>query len=375
MIKSFIMFNFKNIYKAYKDCIKHKRNTLNALNFEANLIQNILTIEDELKSKTYRIGKSICFLASSPKLREVFAAVFKDRVVHHVLVNQLEPFYEKKFVFDVYNNRKGKGIHTATKKAKSFMNSVGGNGYYLQLDIKGFFYNLDKNILFKQLFSDIDKSNIENKKQILWLANKIIYHNPTRNYNFKGNIKNLKNLPEHKTLFKIPKRKGLPIGNLTSQFFANVYMNRFDHFIKRELKIKHYLRYVDDFVLFHKDKNILLESKKRIETYLKDNLGLKLRDDCKLKQNNQGLDFLGYIIRPNYLLVRNRVVNNFKYKKAKYLQRYEELKGNMSLEEIKQFLSVQSSFTGHCSHASSYNLIKKVGKIDEEKYINLICAS
>ena len=178
-----------------------------------------------------------------------------------------------------------------------------------------------------------------------------------------------------KSIKDIPKHKGLAIGNLTSQFFANVYLNRFDHFIKRELKIKHYLRYVDDFVLFHKDKNILLESKKRIEIYLKDNLGLKLRDDFKLKRNNQGLDFLGYIIRPNYLLVRNRVVDNFKYKKAKYLQRYEELKGDMSLEEIKQFLSVQASYKGHCSHANSYNLIQKTGGFDEEKYIELIGAS
>ncbi len=369
------MFSFKNTYKAYKDCIKHKRNTLNALNFEVDLIQNLLTIEEELKNKTYRIGRSICFLASSPKLREIFAANFKDRVVHHILVNQCEHFYEKKFIFDVYNNRKAKGIHGAVKRAKSFMNSVGCEGYYLQLDIKGFFYNLDKNILFKQFFQDIDKSKLENKKEVLWLANKIIYHDSTKNYKFKGNFQALKNLPEHKTLFKIPKHKGLPIGNLTSQFFANVYLNKFDHFIKRDLKIKHYVRYVDDFVLFHKDKQKLIEVKKIIEKYLEENLGLNLRDDFKLKKNNQGLDFLGYIIRPNYVLVRNRVVNNYKYKKAKYLKKYEDLKGDMSLEEIKQFLSVQSSFTGHCSHANSYKLIKKVGKIDEEKYIRDFVAS
>jgi RNA-directed DNA polymerase len=375
MIKIFIMFSFQNIYKAYKACIKHKRNTLNALNFEADLIQNLLTIEDELKSKSYSIGKSICFLARSPKLREVFAADFKDRVVHHILVNQLEPFYEKKFVFDVYNNRKHKGIHGASKRAKSFMNSVGYDGYYLQLDIKGFFYNLDKNILFKQIFNDIDKSDISNKKDILWLANKIIYHDPTKNFVFKGNFYTLKQLPEHKTLFKIPKHKGLPIGNLTSQFFANVYMNKFDHFIKRDLKIKHYLRYVDDFVLFHKDKQKLWDAYQQIDKYLTNKLNLKLRDDFKLKQNNQGLDFLGYIIRPNYMLVRNRVVNNFKYKKAKYLEKYENLKADMSLEEIKQYLSVQASFEGHCSHANSKNLIQKVGKIDEEKYIKLIVTS
>ena len=191
------MFSFENIYKAYKDCVKHKRNTLNALSFEVNLVENICNLEEELKSGTYRIGKSICFLASSPKLREIFAADFRDRVVHHLLVNEIEELYEKKFIYDVYNNRKNKGIHGATKRAKSFMNSVGKDGYYLQLDIKGFFYNIDKNILFKQIFSDIKT------KEVLYLVNKIIYHDPTKNYIFKGNKKALENLSNHKTLYKV----------------------------------------------------------------------------------------------------------------------------------------------------------------------------
>ncbi len=300
------MFSFQNIYRAYKDCVKHKRNTFNALNFEANLVENICNLEEELKNKTYHIGKSICFLASSPKLREIFAADFRDRVVHHILVKELEPFYEKKFIYDVYNNRKNKGIHGAIKRAKSFMNGVGKDGYYLQLDIKVFFYNLDKNILFKNLFNDIDKSNIDNKKDILYLANKIIYHDST---------KNLENLPEHKTLFKLPKHQGLPIGNLASQFFANVYLNKFDHFVKRVLKMKYYIRYVDDFVLFHKSKERLQGCRKEIEIYLKNNLALELRDDTKLKKVTLGLDFLGYIIRPSYMLVRKRVVNNYNIKK------------------------------------------------------------
>ena len=240
------------------------------------------------------------------------------------------------------------------------MNSVKYEGYYLQLDIKGFFYNIDKNILFKQFVRDIDKSDLIYKKEILHLTNKIIYHNPTLNYQYKGDIQKLKNLPEH---------KGIPIGNLTSQFFANVYLNKFDHYVKRELKIKHYLRYVDDFVLFHKDKKKLIESKQKIQRYLKEKLDLCLREDSKLKKVNQGLDFLGYIIRPNYILVRKRVVHNYKYKKAKHLSKYEELQGKMSLEEIKKFLSVQASFVGHCSHANSFNLINKVGKIDEKKYM------
>ena len=122
---------------------------------------------------------------------------------------------------------------------------------------------------------------------------------------------------------------------------------------------------MDDFVLFHKSKERLIECKKAIELYLKQNLALELREDSKLQKFNQGLDFLGYIIRPDYILVRKRVVNNYKCKKAKYLQSYEKKRGKMNLEEIKKFLSVQASFVGHASHANSYNLIQKVGAIHE----------
>ncbi len=365
------MFNFKVVYDAYKKCIRNKRNTLNAQNFEANLIENLCDLQMCLENRSYRIGKSICFLTHSPKLREVFAADFRDRVVHHILVEKIEAYYEKKFIHDVYNNRKDKGIHSAAKKAQKFAYRF-KDGYFLQLDIKGFFYNLDKNILFKQFFNDIQKSDLRGKKEILWLANKIIYHDSTKNFSFKGDKTKLALLPSHKTLFKISKEKGLPIGNLTSQFFANVYLNKFDHFIKRELRIKGYLRYVDDFVLFSDSKEALKEAKKRIELYLKEHLSLELREDFKLKRTTQGLDFLGYIIRPHYLLVRNRVVKNYKHKKAQFLDYYESKRGKVSLAEINGFLSVQASFAGHTRHADSYNLMKKVGYIDDEKYIRLV---
>jgi len=279
--------------------------------------------------------------------------------VHHILVKELERVFEPKFISDVYNNRKGKGIHNAMKKAQSYMNATYG-GYYLQLDIKGFFYNLNKNTLYKQLVPKLQLGN-----SYLKLAKQIIYHNPTKNYIFKGDKTKLKLLPAHKTLFKIPEHKGLPIGNLTSQFFANIYMNDFDNYVKRVLKVKHYIRYVDDFVLFDNSKERLQKLYKEIQMYLKKNLDLELRADTKLQKHSQGLDFLGYIIRENYVLSRKRVVNNYKQKKAKYLQNYEEKKGKMSLEEIKIVLSLQASFVSHIGHANSYNLLNKIGVLNE----------
>jgi len=345
-------------------CRKHKRNTINALQFEQNLIENLWDLTLSLQNRDYKVGKSICFLTSSPKLREVFAADFKDRVVHHVLVGTLEEMYEKKFIHDVYNNRKNKGTHQAVKRVKGWMQSK-PKGYYLQLDIKGFFYHLNKDILYKKLYTDVQKSTLEHKEQVLWLAHTLIYHDPTVDYAFKGDKKGLDALPSHKTLFKIPKNRGLPIGNLTSQFFANVYMNAFDHYVKRELKVKHYVRYVDDFVLLDESKERLEMLHRHIEEYLAKELLLSLRDDAKLKKSSEGLDFLGYIIRPYYVLTRQRVVNNYKHKKAKYLDSYEKQKGKMNLAEIKQFLSVQASFESHIKHSNSYNLNQKIGVLDE----------
>ncbi len=357
------MFTFQNIYKAYMQCRKNKRNTINALQFEHNLLENLYDLHHNLNHKCYKVGKSLCFLTSSPKLREVFASDFKDRVVHHILVNELEPYFEKKFIHDVYSNRKNKGTHEAVKQAKRYM-CQSPKGYYLQLDIKGFFYNLDKMILLDKLKKEVIGSKLD-VASVLYLANKVIFHDPTKSYVFKGDKSKLSLLPAHKTLFKIAKNKGLPIGNLTSQFFANVYMNDFDNFVKRKLKVKRYLRYVDDFVLFDESKERLMWLEKEISTYLKQELKLTLREDTKLKKHSDGLDFLGYIIRPHYTLVRQRVVNNFKKKKAKYLQNYENQKGKMSLLEIKEFLSVKASFASHTKHANSYNLNQNIGVLHE----------
>lgn len=358
------MFTFENIYKAYKCCRKNKTNTINVLKFEQNLLENLWELVVSLQDRSYSIGKSTCFLASSPKLREIFAADFKDRVVHHVLIAQIEAMYEKKFIYDLYSNRKSKGTHRAKERIEKWMRAE-EDASYLQLDIKGFFYNLDKDILYKMMHKDIQKSSLLHKDDILWLAHTLIYHDSTKNYVFKGNKSSLEALPAHKTLFKLAKNKGLPIGNLTSQFFANVYMNRFDHFVKRELKCKHYARYVDDFILLHNDKEVLSQHKKAIETYLKKHLALSLREDTKLKKTKEGLDFLGYVIRPSYTLVRKRVVQNYKRKKAQYLDRYEAQKGKMGLAEIKVFLSVQASFASHIKHANSFRLRQSIGVLKE----------
>ena len=368
------MFTFKEIYQAYLKCRKRKRNTINALKFEYDLIDNICNLETSLNNKTYTPKRSVCFLTTSPKLREVFAADFSDRVIHHLIVPILEQIYEPLFIYDSYSCRQNKGIHYAVNRVKKFSKS---SKYYLQLDIKNFFYSIDKRILFnmlnKQLVKDYEKK-VKNTtitlNEMLWIVYILIFHDPIKQVIVKDVKNQIQNIPSHKTLFKVNKKKALPIGNLTSQFFANVYMNGFDNFCKRELKCKKYLRYVDDFIILADTKAELLEKKDKIELYLNDNLKLKIRDNFILKKVNNGIDFLGYIVRQKYTLTRKRVINNFKFKKAKYLEKYESLDGKMSLEEIKGFLSVLASFHGHIKHSNSYNLKNKVGVIDDQKYID-----
>lgn len=362
------MFKYEEIYDAYIRCRKSKRNTVNALSFEVDLIENICDLETCLNNRTYRPSRSVCFVTSSPKLREVFAADFRDRVLHHLVVPVLEEIFEPLFIHDSYSARKDKGIHRALSRAQKFSKA---SKYYLQLDVKNFFYSIDKKILFALLNTQIIrfykrkclKTSIS-QDEMLWLLHSIIFNDVCDNAILKD-AKATNMMPSHKTLFKIDKRKGLPIGNLTSQFFANVYLNGLDNFCKRELKSKRYLRYVDDFVLFGDSKAELIDYKYNIEAYLQDVLGLSLRQSFRLRDVDMGLDFLGYVIRPFYILVRQRVVNNFKMKKATYLTGYENAQGKMSLADINAFLAKKASFHGHAMHANSFNLLAKVGGLKD----------
>ncbi len=224
------LFSPENIHRQYLRCRRNKRNTLNALRFEYDLEENLMRLKEELQRQTYRPSRSVCFVVTRPKLREIFAADFRDRVVHHILVEALEKVWEPRFIHDTYACRKGKGTHRAVKRLQGFMRRVSRNNtqraYFLQLDIRGFFFNINKEILYQ-----IIAKRIRNH-EILWLARTVIFHDCTKNVLLKGKKSLLKGVPPHKTLFNTENKRGLPIGNLTSQFFANVYLNELDQFVK-----------------------------------------------------------------------------------------------------------------------------------------------
>jgi len=357
------IFNFENIYKAYQDCLKNKKNTVNALKFEMKREENLFSLLDDLKKRKYKISRHICFIVVEPSPREVFAAHFRDRVVHHLLCNEIEKLFEQIFLENSYANRKRKGTHKAVKKLQWYVRRGGIDGkrlYFLKLDIKSFFRSINKEILWQLIKKHIHNSptNTEWKEEILWLTKKIIFHNPTNDFVSKvdKNIKGL--LPKEKSLLWGDQNTGLPIGNLTSQFFANVYLNELDHFAREQLGFDRYLRYVDDFVILDENYDNLFDSITKINNFLDNNLNLKLcSDKTKMGDTKNGVDFLGYFIKPTHTLVRKKVVKRFKMKLYCYQDSFEDL--NICIKNMKYDPIIQS-YLGHFSHANSFNLVNKL---------------
>jgi len=357
--------SLENLYRRYYHCRKNKRNTANALRFEVEQEKNLLALREALINRTYRPGRAVCFFATRPKLREIFAADFRDRVVHHVLVDYLERIWEPIFIHDSYACRKGKGVHAGVQRLQIFLRQASTNGtrpvWYLQLDIHNYFMSIDKDILFRLLSVKLKDD------AALWLSRLLAYHDCTSDYVMRGEPWLLDRIAPHKTLFGTPPGKGLPIGNLNSQFFANVYLNGLDQFVKHTLKCRHYLRYCDDFVLLSDSPGQLAEWRGRIETWLRDELSLELNPRQILAPASNGVNFLGYIVRRDYLLVRRRVVNHLNEK----LRGFEsKLVSEVACVRCYRFdrpvldllAATLSSYLGHFKLANSWNLWQSIWK-------------
>lgn len=368
-----VIFNLEKLYLAYLNCRKGKRKTINALKFEWDLERNLSLLLNDLKAKRYRPGRSICFVVKEPTPREIFAANFRDRIVHHLLVREIEDVGEKTFIFNAFSCRKSKGTHEAIKRLRKSIRILSKNYtkeiYYAQLDISGFFMSIDHNILYRFLGKLISKKkkSLQWEKDILWLAETVIFCKPTENYIIKGDPSLFSLLPPRKSLFHSGGQKGLPIGNHSSQFSANLYLNELDQFVKRQLKCKYYFRYVDDLILLGESKRELEFFKDAISGFLKKYLDLNLnKKKTKIRSIRRGIDFLGYFVKPDYVLVRRRVVGRLMFRLGKLNEqpvRFEEL--------LDRILAMVNSYFGHFRHADSFNLRKnvyenKLGKLKEK---------
>ncbi len=323
------LFNFPQMYGAYLDCRRTKRNSISALAFEVDHEANLLVLVDELREGRYRPGTSICFYTRKPKCREIFAAHFRDRIVHHLVFKKISPVWEKIFIHHSYACRPGKGTHAAANAVQKFLRMATYNSvrraWYLKLDIRNFFMSIDREVLFNMLTSKCPQGYLQELLRV------IVFHDSTGDYELQDRQGFGKLLPRHKSLFYTKPSCGLPIGNLTSQFFANVYLNALDQFIKHHLKARFYARYVDDLVLVHTDRETLCCWQGEIERFLERELKLAInRSATRLAPVSGGVDFVGFIIRPGYRLVRRRVIGNLKMK----LRMIEKQLGNCEVGTI-----------------------------------------
>ena len=323
--------------------------------------ENLARLLNSLQKLAYKPQRSICFVVTQPKPREVFAAEFTDRVVHHLLINEIQGIWEKHiFITDSYACRKAKGHHFGAARTAQFAKK---NRWFGQFDISGFFSNINKIILYQIIQKTITGTKKPGwwKKEILWLTHIIIFADPTKNYYYKGSPKLKKLVAKGRSLFDSESLTGLPIGNFTSQFFANVYLDKLDQFAVKTLGFPAYARYVDDFILFNNSKEKIIGARAKIKTFLSKRLKLTLHPYKQtIQPTKHGIPFVGYFIKPDVVYCRRNVVKTLKNRIYRLNKNFAE-HSTLPLF-IKDFLDAAqaslNSYYGHLSKAQTFRLRK-----------------
>lgn len=326
--------DFKNLHSAYLKARKGKRYTCDVLEFSRNLEENLCALRQELLARSYKTGVYRQFYVYEPKKRLVKALPFKDRVVHHALCNIIEPIFDKGFIYDSYACRVGKGTHRAVEQLAYYLRKIrrgSKNAYCLKADIAKYFPSIDHRILIKIIAKKIKCS------ATLWLVKEIINSGAS--------------------LGKYGNAKDLPIGNLTSQLFANVYLNEMDYFIKHRLRCSLYVRYMDDFVILDRDKNWLAFARRAIWGFVRKNLALKMNSRTAIFSVSSGINFLGYRIWSTHRWLRRQSIRRFRQKLEAFSALYEQ--GQLCW---KDFQTSIASWLAHARHADTYNLRRQLFK-------------
>lgn len=300
---------FAELVDAYFDCRRTKRNSASALAFEERLETNLRNLYDELIDGSYRPGRSICFVITRPKPREVWAAEFRDRIVHHLWHNRIMPRFHAQFIADSCACIPGRGtlygVERLEQKVRSITQNWSKPAYYLKCDLANFFVAIDKRIVWNLLSAHITEP------WWLRLTETILFHDPRLDYIFHGDERLLLLVPPHKRLILQPGHLGLPIGNLPSQDMANIYMNVVDQHAKHALRCRHYIRYVDDFILLHESAQWLNAAKASIENVLLHQLAAQLNPKKTILQPiDTGIDFVGQVIKPWRRTLRRKTFND-----------------------------------------------------------------
>lgn len=319
----------ENLLAAWQEFLCGKRKRKDVMLFSVNLLENILLLHNQLVGKTYRHGPYHAFKINDSKPRDIHKATVRDRLLHHAIYRILYPYFDTKFIFDSYSCRNKKGTHCAINRLRKYGRIVSKNNtrtvYVLKCDIKKFFASIDHKILL-----DILERKIGGNDPIK-LLEEVIQSFHTEN----------------------TRGKGLPLGNLTSQLFVNIYMNEFDQFVKRELKAKYYIRYADDFVILNEDKKYLQNLLLKIADFLKNKLNLSL--NCKkvsIETLASGVDFLGWVNFIYYRILRTKTKRRM----------FKNIKNNPSRE-------ILNSYLGLLKHGNSYKIKDKIVYENKENIV------
>jgi retron-type reverse transcriptase len=310
----------ENLLISWREFLGGKRKRKDVLEFSVRFMDNILKLHQELVSKEYRHGTYYAFKINDPKPRDIHKANVRDRIVHHAIYRLLYPYFDKKFVYDSYSCRINKGTHRAINRFRALARKASKNDtrtvWVLKCDIRKFFANINHEVLKSILRKHI------NDDDIMWLLENVIDSFHTRD----------------------DLSIGLPLGNVTSQIFINIYMNELDQFMKREVKVRYFIRYADDFVIFNTDKNYLINLVSQIAEYLEKELKLSLNQKkVFIKTLSSGVDFLGWVNFPHHRVLRTAAKRRM-FKKLK----------------LKRTKETMASYMGHLKHGNTHELTKAI---------------
>lgn len=354
---------YSDLYIAYYKAIRHKCNKPYVSEFSQNLDTNIRELSDELYERRYVPRPSTCFIVNHPKKREVFAADFRDRIVHHYIFMKTHILFERTFIADSYSCIEGRGTHYGIDRLRYHIESCSENYtkpcYVLKMDIRGYFMHIDRELLsditcriLRKMASRPSDSPGRRWSEVLdinflcYLCREVIRHDPTTDCIIHGTERDWIGLPDSKSMFKVETGFGMPIGNLTSQLFSNVFLGELDQYMKRVLHCKHYGRYVDDFFVVSTDRKFLHHVAHEADTYLRDTLHLSInRGKTQICDARYGVEFLGAFIKPYRTYISNQS-----------MRRIRQQLPHLRYKTPEQVFNTVNSFLGILSHYDSYHI-------------------
>lgn len=354
-----------DLFQAYYDARRNKRNTPSQLRFELELETNLINLYHELQNRRYRPSPSVCFVVQDSVKREVFASEFRDRVVHHLYYNYVSPLFDRQFIYDSYSCRKGKGTLLGIERLEHHIRSVSRNytseAYILKMDIRGYFMSINRNLLREMVYEMINRVRLPeiNKDIVMYLTDIITLKDSLQGAKIRGNPRDWDDLPPSKCLSCSPEGVGLPIGELTSQLFSNIFLNKLDWYVLANLGFKHYGRYVDDFYIIDADRQRLKTAVQQIAGLL-DSIGLELHPKkIRLHNVKKPTCFLGAVVFPFYRHCSSRTIHKF----VEYRKTYKHLIENDNDEvclNINRCISSINSYYGYLKHFKAINQIRDI---------------